>query len=162
MNFDAEVSSLLGGSKRYQFCVPDEWYRRPNSRVPSIAPTEATLRRLSDMEAEEEEEMEGEGTAKQKPTAPSSPTTSTAKPRSGSPDSAGTFSSKRFSSIFDGWLGSAPAASPTQEEVEENRRPIVSEPLAIEKRVPSVSDNESELSCDEEDFERMIVGYCNT
>ncbi|KAL5507835.1 hypothetical protein ACEPAH_5453 [Sanghuangporus vaninii] len=153
LSSDTEFSTVLEGSKQYRFCVPDEWYRRPNSRVPSISPSEATLRRLSDMEAEE---GEGEGTAKQKRTAPSSPTLSTVKPRSGSPDSAGTFSSKRFSSIFDGWLGPTSVPSSSQEEAEENRRPIVSEPLAVEKRMPSVSDSESELSCDEEDFERMI------
>ncbi|KAL5527808.1 hypothetical protein ACEPAG_6609 [Sanghuangporus baumii] len=152
LSSDTELFTILAESKQYRFCVPDEWYRRPNSRVPSMSPSEATLRRLSDMEAEE---AEGEGTAKQKPTAPSSPTSPTVKPRSGSPDSAGTFSSKRFSSIFDGWLSPTSAPS-SQEEAEENRRPTVSEPLAVEKRLPSVSDSESELSCDEEDFERMI------
>ncbi|KAL5487624.1 hypothetical protein ACEPAI_5732 [Sanghuangporus weigelae] len=153
LSSDTELPTILEESKQYRFCVPDEWYRRPNSRVPSISPSEATLRRLSDMEAEE---SEGEGTVKQKPTAPSSPTSSTVKPRSDSPDSAGTFSSKRFSSLFDGWLGPTSVPSPSQEEAEENRRPIVSEPLAVEKRMSSVSDSESEFSCDEEDFERMI------
>ena len=112
------------------------------------------------MEAEEpEDETEEEGTAKQKQIMSNSPTTSTAKPRSNSPDSTGTFSSKRFSSLFDGWLGSASTESPTQEDTSEIRRPIVSEPLAVEKRMPSASESESEMSCDEEGFEQMIVRH---
>ncbi|EJD01599.1 FH2-domain-containing protein [Fomitiporia mediterranea MF3/22] len=151
---DVLLSTILGNAKEFRFCVPDEWYRRPNSRVPSVAPSESTLRRLSDLEAEEEE---GEGTARQKQASSSTPSSPTAKPRSGSPDSTGTFSSKRFSSIFDGWLGSATPESPMQETVVENsnKRPIVSEPMAVENHTAS-SDTESEKSCDEEDFERMI------
>ena len=49
------LSTIFGDAKEFRFCVPDEWYRRPNSRVPSVAPSESTLRRLSDLEAEEEE-----------------------------------------------------------------------------------------------------------
>ncbi|THH12248.1 hypothetical protein EW145_g96 [Phellinidium pouzarii] len=159
LNTDLTISSVLeslpnnsyetSASRTFTFCVPDEWYRRPDSHVVSMAPSESTLRRLEELENEE-----GEGTAKQvKP--PSSPSSPLAR-RSGSPDSSGTFSSRRFSSIFDGWLGSSSTSSPIQEDESQRKRPVVSEPLSIDRRTSASSDSEHESSSDDEDFEKMI------
>ena len=152
------------------FCVPDEWYRRSSttSRITaaSMSPSELTLKRLSELEAEEAD-AEGTAKAKQSPVA-SAPASPTAK-RS-SDGSGGTFSSRRFSSLFDGWLGgsTSPGAAPASPEVgkqeesaEENKlkRPIVSEPVVLDARLASGSESGDESGLDEEDFEQMIVGY---
>ena len=138
-----------------------------------MSPSESTLKRLSELEAED---AEGTAKAKQSPqaSAPASPTSKRASDGSG-----GTFSSRRFSSLFDGWLGgsgnsTSPApASPrvgeeeSPEDVEQKpKRPIVSEPVALEMHGASASDGENDAGLDEEDFEQMIVRpvsrYCIT
>lgn len=150
-------------TRLYQFCVPDEWYRRPTPRITSLAPSEATLKQLSELE--EDEEDEGEGTAKQRAPDHFVNTTSPDAERTGSPESTGTFSTKRLSSLFDGWLGSA-SSSTSQEDGGERARPVVSEPLSIPEESGGqrgatkpnfLSGNESDSSLDDEDFEQMIV-----
>lgn len=165
LELDSPLSPILEASSdtsaadpsTFTFCVPDEWYRRPTSRTSSMAPSESTLRRLSELEAIHDED---EGTAKQGKQSspqPSSYSPSESK-KSPSPDSSGTFSSRRFSSLFDGWLGSnANTSSVGHEEEPERKRPIVSEPVSLIKSDSSGSDTEAEQSVDEDDFEHMIV-----
>ena len=118
-----------------------------------MTPSESTLRRLSELEDEDEE-----GTAKlSKSTASlaSIPVSATEKPPS--PDSYGTFSTRRFSSLFGGWLGSAEDPATIDSEPE-RKRPIVSEPVSIGGNNGAIlSESDGEQSVDEEDFERMIV-----
>ena len=69
--------------------------------------------------------------------------------------------------MFDGWLGSGP--SPVSQVAESERvRPKVSEPLTITgedndrrnlNKASFLSGNDSDSSIDDEDFERMIVGF---
>lgn len=153
-------SSLINGSSpfksaKYTFCVPDEWYRRPGSRAASMAPSESTLRRLSELENDE-----GEGTAKlsnmKAPSTPTSPSPIDTK-KLPSPDSYGTFSTRRFSSMFEGWIGSSTNPLDSEEDFE-RKRPIVSEPVTLEKGSSNnISDSDGEQSVDEDDFEHMIV-----
>lgn len=176
LNSDTVISSLVERTKqspqatRFIFCVPDEWYRRSSttSRITavSMSPSDSTLKRLSELEAED---ADGTAKAKHSPqaSAPASPTTKRASDGSG-----GTFSSRRFSSIFDGWLGGSGSSSPLApasprigepdngEDKDSERkptRPVVSEPVALEKHTASASDIENEADLDEEDFEQMIV-----
>ena len=171
------MSSLVEQSRNspqsfeFIFCVPDEWYRRSStaSRITaaSMSPSELTLKRLSELEAEEAD-ADGTAKAKQSPaaSAPASPTAKRASDGSG-----GTFSSKRFSNLFDGWLGgsggpASPSAAPAspkvgeqEEQAEEKKpkRPIVSEPVVLDARLASASESDEESGLDEEDFEQMIV-----
>ena len=148
-------------TRTFNFCVPDEWYRRPVPRISSAAPSESTLRHFEEMEEEDTED----GTAKQKGLA-TSQIHSPSKPKTDFSESTGTFSTKRLSSLFDGWLGST--TSPvSQDEGNERTRPIVSEPLSITdensergnvNKTNFLSGNDSDSSIDDEDFERMIVG----
>lgn len=172
---DTSMSTLIEQSQHSSqpvqcvFCVPDEWYRRSstNSRITSVSmsPSESTLKRLSELE--EAEETEGTEKVRQSPqaSAPASPMA-----KRSSDGSGGTFSSRRFSSIFDGWLGGAATSdspvigSTTVEEQKEEessgqkpKRPIVSEPVALEVHTASASDSEDESGLDENDFEQMIV-----
>lgn len=144
---------------QYIFCVPDEWYRRPGSRAVSMTPSESTLRRLSELENEDEDE---EGTAKLSKSSTSltsEPMSSAEKPPS--PDSHGTFSTRRFSSLFGGWLGSSEDPAAADLELE-RKKPIVSEPVSMGENTgaATLSESDGEQSVDEEDFERMIVSLC--
>ena len=99
--------------------------------------------------------MEDEGTAKQKSSTDSPVLTPVPNKRLETSGSAGTFSSKRFSSIFESWMASS-SSNPTQEDSSEHKRPIVSEPIVLDKQDISQSDDDGEPSIDEE-FEQMIV-----
>ena len=60
--------------------------------------------------------------------------------------------------MFEGWLGSSTGSGDQEAEAAERKRPIVSEPVSLDKTGNNnVSDSEGEQSVDEDDFERMIV-----
>ncbi|KAI0028371.1 hypothetical protein K488DRAFT_89818, partial [Vararia minispora EC-137] len=105
----------LHATHTLRFCVPDEWYRRSRERssssARSIEPSDATIKALQAMEADDDDEY---GTAKQTV----SPATSTVSRRNagvvassvasssgnGSGDWRATISQTRLSSMFTGWL----------------------------------------------------------
>lgn len=135
----------------YRFCVPDEWYRRSRTRTlssGSLTPSEATMKRLADLEESEEEEesAEGEGTAKGQSAVTQSPASSSRK----SGDWMGSFSQTRLSTMFEGWLPSNP--TPVEFSVQNGRTSLsVSDPIPLQTEfTESDSDDLGE-------FEEMMV-----
>lgn len=145
----------------YRFCVPDEWYRRSRTRTlssGSLTPSEATIRRLADLEESEEEDeedsAEGEGTAKgQAAVTQSSPTISPGNSPGSSGDWRGSFSQARLSTMFEGWLPSGPApVAPVESPAQSKRISVsVSEPIPVPAE-PSEPDSD-----DVNEFEEMMV-----
>lgn len=140
----------------YRFCVPDGWYRRSRTRTlssGSSTPSEATIKRLVDLEESEEEDeeelAEGEGTAKAQPTAVQSPTSSPE--RSG--DWRGTFSQARLSTMFEGWLPSGPTPAVPVEFSMQNKRASVSVSDPILVPVESTESDSGDLN----EFEELMV-----
>ena len=140
----------------YRFCVPDEWYRRSRTRTlssGSLTPSEATIKRLADLQESEEEDdeesMEGGGTAKVQAAATQSPTSSP--PKSG--DWRGTFSQARISTMFEGWLPSSPAPAAPVEPSAQNRRTSVS----VSEPMPVQAESTESDSDDLSEFEEMMV-----
>lgn len=139
----------------YHFCVPDEWYRRSRTRTlssSSLTPSEATIKRLADLqesEEEDEEPVEGEGTAKAKTAINQSPTSSPAK----SGDWRGTFSQTRLSNMFEGWLPSGPTPAAGVESSPQNRRSSVS----VSEPIPMQAESAESDSDDLGEFEAMMV-----
>lgn len=140
----------------YRLCVPDEWFRRSRTRTlssGSLTPSEATIKRLADLEESEEEDdeepAEGEGTAKAQPAAIQSAASSPRK----SGDWRGTFSQTRLSTMFEGWLPSNPtSAAPVESSVQNRRTSLsVSDPIPLQTEL-----TESE-SDDLGEFEEMMV-----
>jgi len=139
----------------YRFCVPDEWYRRSRTRTlssGSLTPSEATIRRLADLqesEEEDEESAEGDGTAKGQAAAIQSPANSP--PKSG--DWRGTFSQARISTMFEGWLPTSPTSATPVESLTQNKRTSVnvSEPTPVQAE--STESDSDDLS----EFEEMMV-----
>jgi diaphanous 1 len=138
----------------YRFCVPDEWYRRSRTRTlssGSLTPSEATMKRLADLEESEEEDEEsagGEGTAKAQAATTQSPASSPRK----SGDWRGTFSQARLSTMFEGWLPSSPTPAAPVESAQNRRTSIsVSDPIPVQA-VFAGSDSD-----DLNEFEEMMV-----
>lgn len=120
--------------RSFRFCVPDEWYRRSRSRNLSSASsssglTEDTVKQLEALQEspDEEEEEEEEGTAK-------SPHASR---NQGNPPSSqsqnqqtwkGSVTQARLSTLFDGWLGSTSAPTPSTPPTISRRQGIGSSP----------------------------------
>lgn len=139
--------------------MPDEWYRRSRTRTlssSSLTPSEATIRRLADLqeseEESEEESTEGEGTAKAQAAVIQPPTGSP----SGSGDWKGTFSQSRLSTMFEGWLPSSPTpAAPVESSVQnkQNKRTSVSVSEPIPVQAESTESDSDDLS----EFEGMMV-----
>lgn len=135
--------------------MPDEWYRRSKTRTlssGSLTPSEATIKRLADLqESEEEEESEeGEGTAKAQVSVTQSPTSSPRK----SGDWRGSFSQARLSSMFEGWLPSGPIPAAPIESSARNKRTSVS----VSDPIPAVQADSQESDPDDlGDFEEMMV-----
>lgn len=124
----------------------------------SLTPSEATIRRLADLEEseedEEEEPAEGEGTAKvQVAATQSSPTSSPGNSPGSSGDWRGTFSQARLSTMFEGWLPSGPApVAPIESPAQSKRISIsVSEPIPVPAE-PAESESD-----DLNEFEEMMV-----
>jgi diaphanous 1 len=153
----------LSATRRFRFCVPDEWYRRSKSRSvssSSMEPSQNTIRRLAALQEEEdeEEEAEEEGTAKMSDGKTATPAHS---PNS-SADWRGTMSQNRLSSMFDGWLSSSGNRSSVVLSTEDKRK-SVSEPRLVQQHTggsihhsESESDTGDESGLDE-DFNRMLV-----
>ena len=118
----------------------------------SLTPSEATIKRLADLEESEEDEddiSEGEGTAKAREVATQSLASSPGK----SGDWRASFSQARLSTMFEGWLPSNPTPAAPVESSAQNRRTSVnvSDPIPIQAEfVGSDSDDLSE-------FEEMMV-----
>jgi diaphanous 1 len=156
--------------RTFRFCVPDEWYRRSRSRNmssnSSLEPSDSTIKQLAALqESDEEESDEDEGTAKTpKQIHPSS------RPSPTSQQSwRGSVTQARLSSLFDGWLGSAPPSSPPSVSNRNSaiftpERKSVSEPKLMPQhsgnilRVDDSSDTEQDESdsFDEQAFEEML------
>jgi len=151
----------------YRFCVPEEWYRRSRSRNvsrESAGPSESTLRRLASLqESEESEEDEDDGTAKG---ASSQTQKGTTKEMTKAVEEQGLVTSRRLSSMFDGWLySSQPSSSSAPDRssivsVAEKRK-SVSEPKLLDQALNSNKheagdgkDGDSDL---ESRFEEMMV-----
>lgn len=145
----------------YRFCVPDEWYRRSRTRTlstGSLTPSEATIKRLADLEESEEEDeeesAEGEGTAKAQAVGPQSPASSPRK----SGDWKGTFSQARLSTMFEGWLPSSPTpAAPVESSTQKKRTSVsVSDPIPVRAEIAEYD------SDDLSEFEEMMVRSSNS
>jgi diaphanous 1 len=173
-------------TRRLQFCVPDEWYRRSRFRVvPPLAqePSEATIKQLAslrELDAAEESDTseEGEGTAKQKD-APRSPPGVASPVQSFNPGTTewrGTVAQRRLSSLFESWKGASDGGgggtvgrkSVSEPHILESGtlgRKSVSEPQLLEvsasaaqNKADSVeSDDGSESELDTAEFEEMLV-----
>jgi len=137
--------------------VPDEWYRRSRTRTlssGSFTPSEATIRRLADLEESEDEEesAEDEGTARvQAAITPSSPMSS----HGNSGDWRGTFSQARLSTMFEGWLSSGPAPAAPVESPAQSRRISV----GVSEPIPVPAEQEESDSDDLDEFEGMMVKW---
>lgn len=143
----------------YRFCVPDEWYRRSRTRTlssGSLTPSEATIKRLADLEESEEEDeeeiAEGGGTAKA-----DLATQSTASSPRKSGDWRGTFSQTRLSTMFEGWLPSSPTPIAPVDPSAQNRRTSisVSDPIPLQTELTEFD------SDDLSGFEEMMVNGFN-
>lgn len=152
----------------FRFCVPDEWYRRSKSRsvsTTSTEPSEDTIRRLADME-EEEESGESGGTAKQKADTGSEPDLRTPTSGFSAPtDWRSSISQNRFSSMFESWIRpTSPTAETTAIPVE---RKVVSDPRLMDRTsrdlgstgVPTEGDAGAN-DVDPGEFEEMLVCTC--
>jgi hypothetical protein len=117
-----------------------------------LTPSEATIKRLADLEESEEDEeesAEGGGTAKAQAAVTQSPTNSPEK----SGDWRGTFSQARLSTMFEGWLPSGPMPAAPVEFSAQNRRTSfsVSEPIPVQTE--SAESDSDDLG----EFEEMMV-----
>ena len=139
----------------YRFSVPDEWYRRSRTRTlssSSLTPSEATIKRLAELQESEEndeEPMEGEGTAKAK--AATNQSSASSPPKSG--DWRGTFSQTRLSNMFEGWLPSSPTSATRVESSLQSRRTSVS----VSEPMPMQAESAESDSDDLSEFEAMMV-----
>jgi len=164
LSSSVEFSKTLEAAQRespantpsYRFCVPDEWYRRSRTRTlssGSLAPSDATIKRLADLqeseEEDEEESAEGEGTAKAQVAVNQSPTSSP--PKSG--DWRGTLSQARLSTMFEGWLPSSPTSAAPAESPAQNKRTSVS----VSEPIPLQAESAESDSDDLNEFEEMMV-----
>ncbi|EMD40584.1 hypothetical protein CERSUDRAFT_102967 [Gelatoporia subvermispora B] len=121
-------------TRTFRFCVPDEWYRRSRSRTissSSLTPSEATIRRLADLEEEEEEDSEVvDGTARQKDLVqPQERETISPQATGTAADWRGSVSASRLSSLLEGWVYSTPSGTGSISQ----RKPV-SEPKLIDRR----------------------------
>lgn len=154
------------GHRIFRFCIPDEWYRRTNSRIAPTAGSElseATLRRLAALQ-ESDEEDEDEGTTKLDGKAESHLRHPTA---TQTMEQRGLVTQGRLSSMFEGWLR---PTSPTTARhstvfISDNKK-SVSEPRLVESLTENMHEgNQTTASADEGDlddfdaaFELMLVG----
>jgi hypothetical protein len=151
-------------TRHFRFCVPDEWYRRSKPRsisTASLAPSEATIQRLADLEEEEDQdEFERDGTAKQKNMVDSPlAADSTSKPGSG--DWKGTFSQNRLSTFFDGWLPSSnpphPIDSPPRERMSVSEPKLLDQSFLGREMHTHSEDTSDEDEIDPADFTQLLV-----
>lgn len=133
------------GAKRiYRFCVPEEWYRRTKSRnvsTESVDPSEETLKKLASLQESDESEdsEEDDGTAKiANSPKPQSVDTSSDVAKM---EERGLVTSRRLSSMFDGWLYSSPTTPEKRGSgvsiSTEKRKSVVSEPVLLEESLSS-------------------------
>lgn len=139
-----------------RICVPDEWYRRSNSRLSSTALDDNdTLKASNHDDVDDHEEEEG-GTAKQTH-APTASTSKSADPRQ----------ANRLSSMFEAWLpggGAAPVPPALANTVAGDRSSIsVSKPVPVLEPhksglgIPVSDESEGDEADDAADFEQMLV-----
>lgn len=155
--------------RSYQFCVPDEWYRRSQSRsqsLTSLEPYDSTVK-----PAAEENEDEQEHTAKQHgvPHSPPTPLSPSGK-KTFTPDGKGTLSANRLSSLFDFFSPSPTSTVSSQNATAASssgtERFSVSEPVLVDTKAAKrssttetreIGDKDSDDSLDEADFDEMMV-----
>jgi diaphanous 1 len=152
--------------RNFRICVPNKWYRRtkPRGIQSSTAPSDSTLRRLAEMESDEEE---GEGTAKVGG--------KTARQNSAKDvEQRGLVTQGRLSSLFEEWTRHSPT-SPTNLDntsfTPDNRK-SVSEPRPVDRATFSHlgRNNISDISTMDEEcadfsetaFEEMLVSLTNS
>ena len=150
--------------RKFRFCVPEEWYRRPGDRnAPSRADKGLTV--TDGHSSLSNNDSEGEGTAKAiksaQPVAPSSVKEATEKRISATQN--------RLSSMITGFLLPSPPTTsftPDNAVVSTNKLKTVSEPVLLEQQhtgnsVRTVDEDGSSIEdIDVDAFEAMLV--CNT
>jgi diaphanous 1 len=150
-------------TRRLQFCVPDEWFRRSKFRVaPSLAhqPSEETIKQLANLD-EMEAVDEGEGTAKQKD-APRSPPAVSSPIQSFNPGTEwrGTVAQRRLSSLFETWKGSGDAGGSGtmgKKTVSEPQLLSLGANGATSGSHSSDAEDSSESELDPTEFEEMLA-----
>jgi diaphanous 1 len=146
-----------GQKPRFRFCVPEEWYFRPRAKAlsfSSIQPSEDTLKRFEEIQAEEDD---GEGTAKQRKSSLDALTADPGTTRSSSPDWR--------SSLTNLFVGRQQPAAPASPPSSSMKRKSVSEPVLVQQHTggsimstsePSVPEDEV-LDIDQAEFEHCLV-----
>lgn len=151
------VQSSLANSRQkptLQFCVPEEWYLRPQALLSSsIHPSEDTLKRFEKMQAEGDD---AEGTAKQRKSPLDALRANTSITRPASPDWRGS-----LTSLFT-WQ--QPAPSPSLPSSSSTKRMSVSDPVPVQQQTEesivsatqsSILEDET-LEIDRAEFERCL------
>jgi hypothetical protein len=138
-----------------RFCVPEEWYLRPQALLQSsVRPSEHNLKRCEGIKAEEDD---AEGTTKQKKSTLDALTANACTARATSPDWRGS-----ITSLF-AWQQPAPPTSPPSSS--STKRKSVSDPILVEQRTggsvmsvsqPNILEDEM-LEIDRAEFERCLV-----
>lgn len=119
-------------TRRFRFCVPDEWYRRTTSISRSLSSSsldegESTIRDHTRMDDDGESDKEDTAKVVERPQHPSVESIFTSPPSPPLPDA----SKNRLSTLFDSWLHSPPpASSPTTSSGRDSRH--VSEPMLVD------------------------------
>lgn len=138
--------STVPGTRRFRMCVPQEWYRRSNSRSTSAPSLENLFQPPAAVADDDDDDDEGDGTAKAGQAPTLTPSASAGSPRS----MVDSRSQNRLSSMFsvDSWLNVS--ASPSMP----NPSDKISAPVNPDH------DSEDDEQLDDEDneaFDKMIV-----
>ncbi|OJA15980.1 hypothetical protein AZE42_09795, partial [Rhizopogon vesiculosus] len=145
-----------GQQPRFRFCIPEEWYFRPRAKAlspSSIQPSEDTLKRFEDLQAEEDD---GDGTAKQRK--------STLDALAVGPDTARSSSPDWRSSLTNIFAGRQQPAAPASPPPSSTKRKSVSEPVLVQQHTggsimsilePSVPEDEI-VDIDQAEFEHYL------
>jgi diaphanous 1 len=153
---DLIQSSLANSGQKptLQFCVPEEWYLRPQALLSSsVQPSEDTLKRFEDIQIQEDDT---EGTAKQKKSTFNAVAANASTAQSASPDWRGS-----LTSLF-AWQQPAPPVSlPSSSK----KRKSVSDPVLVEQRTggsimsmtQSSIPEDNMLEINQAEFERCLV-----
>lgn len=148
--------------RSFQFCIPDEWYRRSKRRNvtnSSLQPSESTIKQLVALQ-ESDDTADEEGTARFQ-TAASHISSASAAVRPVSPDWRSSISQARLSSLFDVWKRPVSPTSPHRPGFIPEKK-IVSEPRLVEHHSGSSLLTDDEVTevdqrFDSADFEKMLV-----
>jgi diaphanous 1 len=151
--------------RHFVFCVPEEWYRRSNSKSLSLSsptePSESTLKRLASADTTDQDVEEGTAKVLGDPQLRSAD-------EGNSSDWKGTFSQHRISSLFESWFAPAsPNSANRAGPATSSQRKNVSEPKLAPQRtgngvlsanmIPEKYEEDEEAEVDPVAFEQMLV-----